>query len=90
MSKRAPVPDAAGSLLKSLIEQLYHHIMELEGLSTETGSDAKSAAQLDDLFAAAAMLSQAPAGSLRDLLLKLDVLCRRLREVTSPISLVRL
>jgi hypothetical protein len=84
MSKIKPLPEEVRTLAKSLIEQIYERVMLLEAMSAESCPEQDMGKRLDDLFSAATMLSQAPAGSIGDVALKLDVLCRRMRESTSP------
>ena len=69
---------------ETLVARLHAEAMRL-GISIATpASDERMNALLDELFAVTTKLAHAPARDTKDLSLKLDVLCRRLREDVAP------
>ena len=69
---------------ETLVARLHAEAMRL-GISIATpASDERMNALLDELFAVTTKLAHAPARDTKDLSLKLDVLCRRLRKDVAP------
>jgi hypothetical protein len=68
----------------TLVRNLVRNIEALERKIAQPASDQTMNRRIAALFAATASLAQAPATSANDLALKLDILCRRLREFLDP------
>jgi len=84
MTRRHALPEALQSLACSTTEELHDRIFALENALAETTPDRASTAQIDELFSLSALLVHSPASSLSDLVLKLEILCRRLHETSAP------
>ena len=69
---------------KTLVARLHAEAMRLTVSIAIPASDERMNALLDELFTVTTRLAQAPARDAKDLSLKLDVLCRRLREDVAP------
>ncbi len=65
---------------ESLVARLHAEAMRLAVSIASPTSDERMNALLDELFVVTTRLAQAPARDAKDLSLKLDVVCRRLRE----------
>ncbi len=68
----------------TLVARLHAEAMRLSVSIASPASDERMNALLDELFVVTTRLAQAPARDANDLSLKLDVLCRRLREDVAP------
>ena len=65
---------------KTLVARLHAEAMRLNVSIASPTTDERMNALLDELFVVTTKLAQAPARDAKDLSLKLNVLCRRLRE----------
>ena len=68
----------------TLVARLHAEAMRLTVFIASPASDERMNALLDELFVVTTRLAQAPARDAKVLSLKLDVLCRRLREDVAP------
>ena len=68
----------------TLVARLHAEATRLAVSIASPASDERMNALLDELFVVTTRLAQAPARDAIDLSLKLDVLCRRLREDVAP------
>jgi hypothetical protein len=73
-----------GKRPESQVAVVAHKIARLTYAVAQPAKDAEMDRRLDELFAATASLTQLPAREAADIHLKLDVLCRRLREFLDP------
>ncbi len=69
---------------ETLVARLHAEATRLAVSIASPASDERMNALLDELFVVTTRLAQAPARDAKDLSLKLDVLCRRLREDVAP------
>jgi hypothetical protein len=69
---------------ESQVAAVARKIARLTYAVAQPATDAEVNRRLDELFAATASLAQLPAREPADIDLKLDVLCRRLREFLDP------
>ncbi len=69
---------------ETLVARLHAEASRLAVSIASPASDERMNALLDELFVVTTRLAQAPARGAKDLSLKLDVLCRRLREGVAP------
>ena len=69
---------------QTLVARLHAESMRLTVSIASPTREERMNALLDELFAVTTRLAQAPAQNANDLSLKLNVLCRRLREDVAP------
>ena len=69
---------------KTLVARLHVEAGRLAVAIASPATDERMNTLLDELLSVTAKLAQAPACDAKDISLKLDVLCRRLREDVAP------
>jgi hypothetical protein len=69
---------------ETLVARLHAEASRLVVSIASPASDERMGTLLDELFVVITRLAQAPARDAKDLSMKLDVLCRRLREDVDP------
>lgn len=70
----------------TLIARLCRQIKDLSRATARPAPDAEMLRRVGDLYSAVTRLAQAPATDPAELLLKIEVLCRRLREDLDPLD----